>query len=185
MDFLKGQGQGPSEGIGSGLGMGQGPSEGIGSKISSGLNSIGSGLNSIGSGFGMGAETPQTLTPTNSFYTIVLSIAVVVLILILAFLGWTMSKQKETDNFPKLQTTCPDYWSITNEGGKAYCIQPLLGQVNYGSADASKDALGFKDGKFDFANSSWSAGGNAVCAKKKWANSHGINWDTVTNANYC
>ena len=78
MDFLKGQGQGPSEGIGSGLGMGQGQSEGIGSKISSGLNSIGSGLNSIGSGLGMGAETSQTPTTTNSFYTIVLSIAVVV-----------------------------------------------------------------------------------------------------------
>lgn len=163
MDFLKGQGQGPSEGIGS--------------KISSGLNSIGSGL-------GMGAETPQTPS-TNSFYTIVLSIAVVVLILVLAFLGWTMSKQKETDNFPKLQTTCPDYWSIENDRGNTYCIQPLSGQVNYGSADASKDAPGFVNGKFDFANSGWSAGGNAVCAKKKWANSHGINWDTVTNANYC
>ena len=165
MDFLKGQGQGPSEGIGS--------------KISSGLNSIGSGL-------GMGVETAQTSTTTNSFYTIVLSIAVVVLILVLAFLGWTMSKQKETDNFPKLQTTCPDYWSIDNNvAGNTYCIQPSPGQVNYGSADASKDAPGFVNGKFDFANSGWSAGGNAVCAKKKWANSHGINWDTVTNANYC
>ena len=167
-------------GQGQGQGQGQGPSEGIGSKLSSGLNSLSSGL-------GMGSEASLS-TPNvgiNSFYTIVLSIAVVVLILVLAFLGWTMSKQKQTDNFPKLQTTCPDYWGITNEGGKAYCIQPSQGQVNYGDADASKDSKGYDNGKFDFANSGWSAGGNAVCAKKKWANSHGINWDTVTNANYC
>jgi preprotein translocase subunit SecG len=163
MDFLKGQGQGQ-----------EGPSEGIGSKISSGLSSISSGL---------GDATPST--SSNSFYTIVLSIAVVVLIVVLAFLGWTISKQKETDNFPKLQTTCPDYWGISNDRGKPYCIQPSPSQINYGSADASKNASGFVDGKFDFANSGWSAGGNAVCAKKKWANSHGINWDTVTNANYC
>ena len=165
MDFLKGQGQGQGQ---------EGPSEGIGSKISSGLSSISSGL---------GDATPST--SSNSFYTIVLSIAVVVLIVVLAFLGWTISKQKETDKFPKLQTTCPDYWRISNDRGKPYCRQPSPRQINYGSADASKDAYGFVDGKFDFANSGWSAGGNAVCAKKKWANSHGINWDTVTNANYC
>jgi hypothetical protein len=165
-------------GQGQGQGQGQGPSEGIGSTISSGLNSITSGL-------GMGSSPPTTNVGFDSFYTTVLTIAVVVLILVLAFLGWTMSKQKETDNFPKLQTSCPDFWKIEKDGEKNYCIQPEQDKVNSGSADANNDAPGFENGKFDFANSGWSAGGNAVCAKKKWANSHGINWDTVTNANYC
>ena len=62
--------------------------------------------------FGQG-PTPTGITPTapnigvDSFYTTVLTIAVVILIIVLAFLGWTMSKQKDTDNFPKLQTDCP------------------------------------------------------------------------------
>jgi hypothetical protein len=145
--------------------------------------------------FGQG-PTPNGITPTapnigvDSFYTTVLTIAVVILIIVLAFLGWTMSKQKDTDNFPKLQTDCPDFWGIEKDGAKTYCIQPKVDQVNYGDASANyisgnTMAPGFENNRFDFTNSGWSAGGNAVCTKKKWANSHGINWDTVTNANYC
>ena len=63
-----------------GQGQGQGPSEGIGSTISSGLNSITSGL-------GMGSSPTTTNVGFDSFYTTVLTIAVVVLILVLAFLG--------------------------------------------------------------------------------------------------
>ena len=145
--------------------------------LSSGLSS---GVNSITSGIG------QASSGIDSFYTIVVAIAVVILILVLAFLGWTMSKQKATDTFPKLQTTCPDFWGVSPEGG---CIKPQLGEVNSGDKEDVKSGLpsnALPNGQvFDFTNAGWSAGGNAVCAKKKWANSHGINWDTVTNANYC
>ena len=135
---------------------------------------------------------PAPATPPSvgfdSFYTLVVTIAVVILILVLAFLGWTMSKHKETGGLPNLQTTCPDYWKIENDvtTGKAYCLQPPdKSYINYGDDGASSKDLPkdvFKDGKFDFTNTGWSAaGGNAVCAKKKWADSHKINWDTVTN----
>jgi len=174
-------GQGPSGSSAPNTGFGSG----IGSTISSGLSSISSGL-------GMGSSPTTTNVGFDSFYTMVLTIAIIILILVLAFLGWTMSKQKETDNFPKLQTTCPDFWGIVNNSGKTYCKQPIAGQVNYGD-DKAQYITGntFVPGydeqntQFDFTNSGWSAGGNAVCAKKKWANSHGINWDTVSNANYC
>ena len=164
MDFL---GQGPS--------TNQGVTQGIGDKLSSGLNSITSGI------------SQSTNGGIDSFYTMVVAIAVIVLILVLAFLGWTMSKQKATDKFPKLQTSCPDFWEITNDQGKTYCKQPAPGQVNYGDNKASSDAKDYDsiNSRFDFTNVGWSDGGDAVCAKKKWANSHGINWDTVTNANYC
>ena len=164
-----------------GQGQGQAPAQGIGDKVSAGLNSITSGISSVTSGIS------QSAPGIDSFYTMVVALAVIVLILVLAFLGWTMSKQKATDTFPKLQTPCPDFWEITTDSatGKTYCKQPAPNQVNYGSDKASTDAKGFKDGVFDFANDGWSAGGNAVCGKKKWANLHGINWDTVTNANYC
>ena len=152
--------------------------------------------------FGLGsspapAPAPATTSIPNigfdSFYTLVVTIAVVILILVLAFLGWTMSKHKDTAaNFP-IQTTCPDYWEIENDIAtkKAYCKQPPDSTyMNYGDAQAStSDSLPkdvFKDGKFDFTNSGWSsAGQNAVCAKKKWADTYKIKWDTVTNDVTC
>jgi hypothetical protein len=183
MDFLKGTGQGMGQGMGQGTGQGTGQDPGLASKIGSIGSELGSKISTLGSGITSGLGSGSTPNVGfDSFYTIVLSIAVVVLILVLAFLGWTMSKQKDTDNFPKLKTTCPDFWQVTQNGK---CKQPSSEQVNFGSSTASNGAPGFKDGEFDFANAGWSAGGNAVCAKKKWANSHGINWDTVTNANYC
>jgi len=196
MDFFKGsseQGQGQGQGL---FGLGSGTSTSTDSGLGSGLSSLGSGLsstinsgiNSIKTGLTGTPGTPGTpaAAPAIGFYTIVVAIAAIILILVLAFLGWTMSKQRRTDNFPKLQTACPDYWEITDADGKTYCKQPLQTQVNSGDVKASSpDTPGFAEGKFDFTNAGWSAGGNAVCAKKKWANSHGINWDTVTNANYC
>ena len=180
MDFFKGaseQGQGQGQGqFGFGSGTSTSTNLGLGSGLSSSINSIKTGL----------SGTPVAAPSATGFYTMVVAIAAIILILVLAFLGWTMSKQRDTDNFPKLQTACPDYWGILNEDGKIYCKQPTQDQVNSGDVDkANSDALGFADNKFDFTNAGWSSGGNAVCAKKKWANKHGINWDTVTNANYC
>ena len=47
------------------------------------------------------------------FFIIVLSIAVVLLILILTFIG-LMMKSTSTNNavFPPVVNTCPDYWSV-------------------------------------------------------------------------
>jgi len=185
MNNFLGQGPGPSS---TNPGFGEQISSmgsGIGDKLNSMGSGISSGLNSATSGLGMGEGQPGT--EFDSFYIMVVAIAAIVLIVVLAFLGWTMSKQKATDKFPKLQKSCPDFWKIETDSktGKTYCIQPGSTQVNYGDVNAKTDANGFDGTKFDFANAGWSAGGDAVCAKKKWANSHGINWDTVTNANYC
>jgi hypothetical protein len=135
---------------------------------------------------------PASNIEFDNFYMLVVSIAVVILILVLAFLGWTMSKHKDTTNFP-IQTTCPDNWEIENDptSKKAYCKQPPDNTyMNYGDSAASTSNLlpkdVFKDGKFDFTNSGWSAAGqNAVCAKKKWADTYKIKWDTVTNDVSC
>lgn len=122
------------------------------------------------------------------FYSTVTAIAVVVLILVLAFLGWTMSKQTAQNDFPKIQTTCPDFWGIDNSSGKPLCVRPTSDQINYGNKDELTDIPdGGKtdDGKFDFTNAGWSAFGSAICGKKKWADSNGIRWDSVTNYNNC
>ena len=126
----------------------------------------------------------------SNFYTIVVIIAVIVLIAALGFLGWTMSQQKTVDEFPKLRTSCPDFWKVeSGEGGKVFCIQPTLTTPNSGLDGAVTDAKGAvttgNEKKFDTNDVGWASAGNAVCGKQKWANKHGINWDTVTNANFC
>lgn len=122
----------------------------------------------------------------SNFYTLVVVIAVIVLIGVLGFLGWTMSQQKKIDEFPKLRTSCPDFWKVeSGDAGKVYCVQ-TVGSPNSGPANALNDAKGVVDGnKFDTNDAGWASAGNAVCGKQKWANAHGINWDTITNANFC
>jgi hypothetical protein len=121
----------------------------------------------------------------SNFYTLVLTIAVVILILLLGYLGWIMSKQKVTDDFPKLKTSCPDFWVVSDDGsGKVFCQQPSAENALNKGKDLS-GASGIIGNKFDTTDAGWASAGNAVCGKQKWANAQGISWDTVTNANYC
>jgi hypothetical protein len=122
----------------------------------------------------------------SNFYTIVVVIAVIVLIAALGFLGWTMSQQKTIDEFPKLRASCPDFWQVeSGDAGKVYCVKPSTGSPNSGPEEVLTGAKGVDGDKFDTNDAGWAAAGNAVCGKQKWANSQGINWDTVTNANFC
>jgi len=124
----------------------------------------------------------------NNFYTMVTIIAIVLLIFALAFIGWTLSKQKTIDEHPKLRTTCPDFWKIDEEGK---CVRPAgPNGLNRGKeTDATKffsGVPGYTTGEtFDSGHVGWGSAGNMVCGKQKWANSQGITWDTVTNANFC
>jgi hypothetical protein len=124
----------------------------------------------------------------SNFYTLVLTIAIVILILVLGYIGWLMSQQKNTDEFPKLRTSCPDYWKVeSGPDGKVFCVRPTdEDALNRGDDKWADDAIGVEgSSKFDTTNVGWAAAGNAVCGKQKWANAHGITWDTVTNANFC
>lgn len=119
------------------------------------------------------------------FYKMVVAIAVIVLILVLGFMGWTMTKNTDMMSFPKLQNTCPDYWTIDDISGKPYCVQPVADKINRGKTDMPATTPGISGTKFDPNDAGWSSAGNAACAKKKWASNLGISWDTITNANYC
>jgi hypothetical protein len=136
----------------------------------------------------------------SNFYTLVLTIAIIVLLLLLGYMGWLMSKQKSTDEFPKLRTSCPDFWKVEpGDNGKVFCIRPVKDPngpdaLNDGNKDGAKtndvlfaNAKGVKSDKtgFDTTDAGWASAGNAVCGKQKWANANGITWDTVTNANFC
>lgn len=121
----------------------------------------------------------------DSFYFIILAIAVLILILVLAVIGWMMTKNVAVQKFPGITTTCPDYWTISTDGK---CVRPNVGQRNRGSdkldtdmADATKTPGGSAT-SFDSNDAGWSKSGDSICAKKKWATTYGVNWDTVVNS---
>lgn len=135
------------------------------------------------------------------FYSIVLIIAIIILILILTYIGILMSnKSSSNKEFPPTQNTCPDYWEVDSNNPNM-CIIPSLGSKNTGdiyttsgsnnlssSGSGRSTTYGLDATKttIDFSNNSWSSAGvSTTCAKKNWANIHGILWDGVANNNGC
>lgn len=145
------------------------------------------------------------------FYTIVLLIAVILLILVLTYIGIKISGQQygSTLDFPPIQNTCPDNWksrTITdsNNNQSVYCEVPTENMKNVGTLldtsnnDDSKTnaqmSYGYNDtlfadatnGVIDFNSPMWLADGkSADCSKQDWANTYDIQWDGVTNITGC
>jgi hypothetical protein len=135
------------------------------------------------------------------FYYYVSVAVLVVLIVVLTFLGISMTRMKSLDVYPPMQNACPDYWDISGTSG--FCGFPAQGQKNRGDiavleADKNKidsgvswySTLDVKDGKWiNFGDPNrWSAlypSLNTVCAKKRWAENNGVVFDSVTNYSGC
>ena len=134
----------------------------------------------------------------DSFYLIILSVAVFILILALGFSGWMLSKQNDQIDFPNITTTCPNFWTIDEAGN---CVQPSPGNFNYGkdetiltsgyvklgTSGTPGPVPGIQDNKasFNSKDAGWGSGKDATCNKRKWATDNNIQWDTVTNVNFC
>jgi len=121
----------------------------------------------------------------DSFYFIILAIAILILILVLAVVGWMMTKNVAVQKFPGITTTCPDYWTISTKGK---CVRPNVGQRNRGSPDLdaamtdTQKTPGGSANSFDSNDAGWSKSSDSICAKKKWATTYRVNWDTVVNS---
>lgn len=129
-----------------------------------------------------------------SFYSIVILIAAILLIVVLTFLGIEISKKGEERDFPPDTSNCPDYWK---EVGPGKCDIPLANKHpnNMGILDDTGSLLintnntyGLNPGEYtiDMNNEGWSAQEDSEkCTKAKWANQFGIVWDGITNFNKC
>jgi hypothetical protein len=123
------------------------------------------------------------------FYIIVLTVAIIVLILVLTYMGLAMKNSSATSTYPGKQEICPDYWNLTTDGSS--CIIPTTGK-NMGTSSQVKLADGYtyglsSDGKaINFQSPLWtSTGVSTTCAYQRWAKNYGIVWDGVTNFNGC
>jgi hypothetical protein len=144
---------------------------------------------------------------TSNFYYIVVIIAIIIFILLLTYIGILMNKKSNNkQEFPPTQNSCPDYWNVDSSNPKM-CIIPASGGKNVGDSYSYTNNVTKLKGtgrantyglttkangtltdpvNVDFSNSSWSTTGvSATCAKKRWADIHGIIWDGVSNYNKC
>lgn len=134
----------------------------------------------------------------DSFYLIVLTVASLVLIVTLAFMGWNMSNAKKGSRYPSITTSCPDNWtptSSTDPSSKKVvikCTRPTGNNAGgedlstYMTTPASKGYNATDTNALDFTAASWSAAGkDPTCEKREWAQKYKIAWDSVASANYC
>ena len=131
-----------------------------------------------------------------SFYRIVLLIALVSLVIFITFTGFLMRNDSNTSIFPPNSSVCPDYWVGDAKGNcfmpkqKSFTDKTIL--LNTGKANSSilsdKTVAPYSlDGQsFSATNSLWSSKGEStICAQKNWANNNNIVWDGVSNYNKC
>ena len=126
----------------------------------------------------------------DTFYLIVLGIATLILILLLAFMGWTISNANKTTRYPTITTTCPDNWiPVPTDANPGLCQRPADGKYNFGKVELTpymtvangavvpKSKVGVIAGdstKMNFKSDVWSGTDiDPTCAKRKSANNLG------------
>lgn len=125
-----------------------------------------------------------------TFYIIVLSIAAALLILTLTYVGITMNnKATMKSNFPPVQGSCPDYWTVTTDTSNNILCTPNGRNLptSNGSNDytASGNTPGYKNGSMNVSDLGWAARGSALCGQSYWANKYNVVWDGVSNTSAC
>jgi hypothetical protein len=137
-----------------------------------------------------------TLYRMDRFYSIVLIVAIIVLIVILTYIGMKMSDGSgENMPYPPQHGYCPDYWESIERNNKLVCQVPPhnkeephsnVGAVyTNGKATLTTDSTpGYDEisNTIDFDDKKWYTG---PCMKKKWANQFSVIWDGVSNYNDC
>ena len=126
----------------------------------------------------------------DSFFKIVIVVAIVLLIITLTIIGILMSQANAGLPFPPVKNHCPDYWTIGS--GSGICNVPPSYGANVGTIYAANSKFststpgisGNKD-TINFYDTNWSKSRSAICEQKSWASTYGIHWDGVTNYNKC
>jgi hypothetical protein len=123
------------------------------------------------------------------FYVIVPSIAIILLILMLTYIGIKMTHNKvatASNAYPPQKSSCPDYWQVNQTNG--YCMVPGNGKKNKGTLTNYAGVKGY-DGatnSVNFTNAAWAtSGGSITCGIKSWCDTNNIAWDGVSNYNAC
>jgi hypothetical protein len=130
-----------------------------------------------------------------SFYLIVVSIALITLVIFLTLVGLLMRNIDSSTPFPPTVNMCPDYWRVNADGSCSMPIQSSFNDVssvlntgknktllsNPNVAPYSKNGSSFST-----KDPLWTSNGETVeCAQKNWASTNNILWDGISNYNMC
>jgi hypothetical protein len=97
------------------------------------------------------------------FQKTVATIAIVILIIALCFIGIALYRAKFKSAYPPVIANCPDYWDVSGN----FCMNTM----NLGKSNCSVP--------MDFTQPSWS-GNSSMCKKFQWAKSCNLTWDGIT-----
>ena len=102
-----------------------------------------------------------------NFQKIVIIIAIILLILALAFIATAITNEQKKTQFPPVISECPDYWKHNVEKNVCENVHKLGKETTDGSK--------IKDLDLNMLNKL------TLCDKLKGANSLNISWDGITN----
>jgi hypothetical protein len=107
-----------------------------------------------------------------NFQKTIAVLALIILILLLVWIGVSLTKSSGSKSWPPIIGDCPDYWLDLSGSGEACFNAKRLGNCNIPSK-GNPNAMNFNINPF---NSS-----NGECAKYKWAKACGLTWDGITS----
>jgi len=123
------------------------------------------------------------------FYTVVGSLALVLLIISLTLYGVYYNKLIIAA-FPETQDPCPKMWRVDICGN---CYKPTgtLNNLDITTGNTPSSSIitmndvntGFKPA--DSGWNSWNGAKSSICGKKKWCDSNKIEWNGISNYNSC
>ena len=103
-----------------------------------------------------------------NFQKTVLSIASFLLLVMLVFIGYVISKGQSEKAFPPVVPKCPDYWTISEDG------QGCVNTLGLGSCNSESTVI------MDDPARDWN-GSSGLKNKCEWAKGCNLTWDGITN----
>jgi hypothetical protein len=107
----------------------------------------------------------------NGFQKTVLTVAVIILIITLVFIGVSLSYASGSA-WPPIVPECPDYWTIDGSGNNTTCVNVKNLGTCVEQGDKGHQIMNFNDPVF--------SGSNGNCAKYKWADKCNVSWDGIS-----
>ncbi len=98
------------------------------------------------------------------FQKTVVTVAIVILIIVLCFIGISLYRQKNSIIYPPVIANCPDYWDASGN----LCINSM----NLGNPKCKVP--------MNFTTAQWS-GNSSKCLKYMWAKSCNLTWDGISD----
>ena len=122
----------------------------------------------------------------DSFYSMVLVIAFILLLLALIAIGIMLQKQGDKVAFPSQKSPCPDGWGIKDDG---HCEAPGSSHPNYPTIAAGSDLTTTMSSDWTIkaaGSTDWKPkDSSTICDLRDWTIAHSVQWDGVSNYNSC